>query len=246
MQWLRPQILSVLQKCREDFTFPMLDNGYVYLAATRLALYCSAEDWALTIEVFGFSPRSGIPDIQIYTFGSKLVRSRQEEDFVNPEAYRSYLTNNPNNDSVFVYPIDEGDWQDPDDSDLLAETARAISVRGQSVSLPPRHEYSRVGIALQDESRIHVFELCRLLAIQNRESVLATPEERRICVPPELTQILQLEEWHHPDLAGEETIHDSVTFAALADALVSGKASEFKPTMPPNTHWRHWPEGGTL
>ena len=29
-------ILSVLDRCCDTYTFPMLDNGYVYLAATRL------------------------------------------------------------------------------------------------------------------------------------------------------------------------------------------------------------------
>jgi hypothetical protein len=50
----------------------MLDNGYVYLAATRLSLYRSATDWAIVIEVFGFSPRAGLPDTHIYTFASRL------------------------------------------------------------------------------------------------------------------------------------------------------------------------------
>jgi hypothetical protein len=46
----------------------MLDNGYIYLAATRLSLFRSSRDWAITIEVFGYSPRAGIPDTSIYTF----------------------------------------------------------------------------------------------------------------------------------------------------------------------------------
>jgi len=33
------EILSILDDCCDAFTFPMLDNGYVYLAATRLSLY---------------------------------------------------------------------------------------------------------------------------------------------------------------------------------------------------------------
>ena len=246
MKWLEPQILSALEQCCENFKFPMLDNGYVYSAASRLGLYRSMEHWAMAIEIFGFSPRSGIPDTQIYTFGSKLLRSRGEKDFVSAEAYSAYLANNPNNESVFVYPIDEGDWQDLDDSDLLAETGQAVLVRGKSLPIPSRQEYAKYGIALQDESRVHVFELCRLLAFSNRESVLATPEERRVCIPSELEQILQLEEWHHPDLAGGEALGNSATFASLATALAEGDASKYKPTMPPNTHWRHWPEAGTL
>jgi len=66
------QILAILDQCCDAFTFPMLDNGYVYLAATRLALFRSPDDWAMTIEVFGFSPRAGLPDTHIHTFASSL------------------------------------------------------------------------------------------------------------------------------------------------------------------------------
>ena len=54
------EILEVLDAACDSFAFPMLDNGYVYLAATRLSLFRSAADWAMVIEVFGFSPRAGL------------------------------------------------------------------------------------------------------------------------------------------------------------------------------------------
>ena len=200
----------------------------------------------MTIEVFGFSPRSGIPDTHIHTFGSRLVRQRGEADFVSAEAYSAYLANNPNNESVFIYPVDEGDWQDLDDSDLLAEEAHVVSVRGKNLQIPSRELYAAHGISLEDESRVHVFELCRLLAAVNRERVLATSDERRVCIPAELEQILQLEEWHHPDLAGGDNLSSSSTFTSLVDALVSGDASSYKTTMPANSHWSNWPEAGTL
>ena len=66
------QILNILDRCCDDFTFPILDNGYVYLAATRMSLFRSDVDWALVIEIFGFSPRTGLPDISIHTFASRL------------------------------------------------------------------------------------------------------------------------------------------------------------------------------
>ncbi len=75
-------ILSVLDRCCDDFKFPMLDNGYVYLAATRLSLYRSAVDWAIVIEVFGFSPRTGIPDTHVSTFASRLGDRDPPEQYV--------------------------------------------------------------------------------------------------------------------------------------------------------------------
>lgn len=66
--WRSAEILEALDDRPSAFYFPMLDNGYIYLAATRLSLFRSSRDWAITIEVFGYSPRAGIPDTSIYTF----------------------------------------------------------------------------------------------------------------------------------------------------------------------------------
>jgi hypothetical protein len=66
MQFDSKEILSILDRCCDAFTFPMLDNGYVYLAATRLSVYRSTTDWAMAFEVFGFSPRAGLPDTHTF------------------------------------------------------------------------------------------------------------------------------------------------------------------------------------
>jgi len=62
------EVLRVLDEAAESYVLPMRDNGYVYLAATRMSLFVSPADWALVIEVFGFSPRSGLPDVGVWTF----------------------------------------------------------------------------------------------------------------------------------------------------------------------------------
>ena len=238
-------ILAVLDECCASCTFPMLDNGYICLAATRLSLHRSAADWALVIEVFGFSPRAGSPDVGVYTFASRLHRRNRADDYVSVGAFEAYLRNNPHNDLRHFFPLG-GSWQDAEDDELLAEDGGSALLRGQAVLPPSLAEYARRGVTLEQPPRVRVFEFCRYLAEVARDRVLATPEERRVSVPPDLTPILQLEAWHHPDLADNDLASDSETFRQLAQVLATGDPGLYRPTQPPNTHWSRWPEGGTL
>jgi hypothetical protein len=241
------EILSVLDRCCEAFRFPMLDNGYVYLAATRLSLYRSAADWAMAIEVFGFSPRAGLPDTNIQTFASRLHDRDPPERYVSREAYEMYLANNPHNEYRSVFPIHEGPWQDAEEMEYVAAEADAVLVRNEAIPLPSVGDYARRGIELEQAPRAQVFELCRYLADIAREQVLATPGERRVSVLPEMEQILQLEEWNHPNVVDdEERPSGSETFQQLARVLATGDVRLYQPSQPPNTHWRNWPEGGRL
>jgi hypothetical protein len=224
----------------------MLDNGYIYLAASRLALYRSPADWGLTIEVFGFSPRVGEPSTTIYTFASRIENRATAADFVSVEAYQNYLRNNPHNEMPSVAPIEPGNWQDSDDQEMVAANASEIVIRGRKYALPSIAAYQGVGIELADPPRIHVFELCRYLANEQRHLLLATPEERQRHLPQNTSCFMQLDEWHHPDCANDERASDSETFRQLAEALSTGDVARYRPTQSPNNHWRHWPEGGTL
>jgi hypothetical protein len=223
----------------------MLDNGYVYLAATRLSLHRSASDWAMVIEVFGFSPRAGLPDTHIYTFASRLHDRDPPEQYKDREAYENYLAKSPHNESRFVHPVEEGDWDG--DDEMIAKKAKEVRVRGRSIRLPRIAEYAKHDIALEEPPRVRVFELCRYLAAVAREDVLASPKERAVSVRPDMTQILQLEEWFHPNVVEDtDRPSGSPTFQQLARVLETGDVGVYQPLTPPNTHWRNWPEGGSL
>jgi hypothetical protein len=241
------EILTILDQCCDAFTFPMLDHGYVYLAATRLSLYRSQEDWAMVIEVFGFSPRAGLPDTYIQTFASRLHDRDPPESYRNRHEYENYLANHRHDEYRNVFPIDEGPWQDAECEEFVAADAREVVVRKQALALPTAGEYARHGIELEEAPRVQVFELCRFLAEIAREDVLATPPEQRVSVLPEMEQILQLDEWHHPNVADDqERPSGSETFQQLAQVLATGDVRLYRPSQPPNTHWQNWPEGGRL
>jgi uncharacterized protein DUF7003 len=238
------RILAILDKAAQDFKFPMLDNGYVYLAATRMSLFRSLSDWAVVVETFGYSPRAGLPDTQIGTFASRLHNRKTVENYINEEAFGNYLKNNPHNEAHFIYPLTEGSWLDIDDCDHVAKTGKA-QLRDMIIPLPSVAEYHQEGINMT-ESRAAVFEFCRYLAAKWRDKVLATQMERCINILPEMCQILQLEEWHHPDLVNGELPSETETFQQLARVLACGDVSLYSPAEEPNTHWINWPDGGTL
>src|SRR6185503_507296 len=101
------EILSILDRCCDDFTFPMLDSGYVYLAATRLSLYRSAMEWAIVIEVFILAAGRFTRHSYLH-LREPASRPRPPEGYFNRQAYENYLANNPHNESRFVFPVDEG------------------------------------------------------------------------------------------------------------------------------------------
>jgi hypothetical protein len=238
-------ILAVLDSSCDNYTFPMLDNGYFYLAATRLSLYRAADEWAIVIETFGYSPRTSLPETCIYTFASTIV-DRDIPKGYGPKEISNLLARNPNNDMRFVFPIEPGDWQD-EDAFVVAENATELVVRGQVQHIPSLKQYAQRGITLENSPQVQVSELCRFLADEARELVLATVKERQMRVLPNLAQILQLEEWHHPNVAESDARPSgSETFQQLAQVLSTGHAELYRPSLPPNTHWSNWPDGGSL
>lgn len=247
LDWNVDRILEVLDRCCDSFCFPMLDNGYVYLAATRMSLHRSENDWGIVIEIFGYSPRAGLPDTHVYTFSNALQQRKEPKDFVTADAYKQYLANNPYNESSFVHCVEEGDWLDTEESELIATEPHDVIVRGRKRSMPGPNDYAAAGVVFSDAPRITVFEFCRALAHIAHNDVLATQAERVSKLQPSMHQILVLDEWNHPDVVDDsQRPSNSETFRQLAEVLVTGDIERYKPTQSPNTHWMHWPEGGTL
>lgn len=233
--YTQSEILSQLDACAADFTFPMLDNGYVYLGDTRLSAYRDSARWAIVIEIFGANQREdghdGLRDC-LYCFGNCLHRppGTANEDFL------SRTSDGPAGPTF----DDEYGW-------YVSKEIQSILVRGQvvPVDLSDSALASKEIDPVEDDLRTGE-ELMRSLLPEYRDMLLATEEELRQRIPIDLPLILRLEEWHHPDLVNDEKPSDSRTFQMIADVLVSGDPALYQPTEAPNTHWSNWPEGGTL
>lgn len=231
----KKDILKQLDDCAKNFTFPMLDNGYIALADVRLTAYRDDTGWALVIEVLGAHNHAGGHDgIQncLHCFGNCLSRApgTSNEDFL-------FVTDDDQDIQIFE---DKYGW-------YVNKNAKAIRIRDMCVPLNfSEPAFAKKGIQLEEPQYITTTELLRSLVPEYRESLLATEEELRERVPNNLPLILQLDEWHHPDLADGELPSQSRTFQMIADVLVTGDAAKYRPTEEPNTHWSNWPEGGTL
>lgn len=221
----------------------MLDNGYIYLAATRLSVHSDAHDWAIVLEVFGYSPRAGLPDIAVQTFASRPHDRNPSSTYGSRDAHGLYLAAHAHDEMRNFSPIADGAWVD---DEHVAATASEIVLRGAPTVLPSPSTYASIGINLLDPPSVHVFELCRYLAETQRARVLATEPERRVSVAPGLRQILVLDEWHHPDLVSGERPSDTEAFRQLAQVAATADPTCYVPSEPANTHWSNWPDGGSL
>jgi hypothetical protein len=238
-------ILAILDRAAQDFTFPMLDNGYIYPACARMSLYRSPDDWALVLETFGYSPRAGQPDCMITTFASRPANRRPPSAFVSAAAHAEYLARDPHFEQRFVEPIDQDDLYDEDCFEFVSASVRHLNLRGQAIPVPDLEAVRAAGI-MPEEDRLLVFELARYLAHQHRDLVLATPAERTLNVPEGAEQVALFDDWRHPDLVREEWPSETASFCAIA-ALLAGEPHELAAiTAGANTHWSHWPEGGRL
>ena len=228
------EILEQLDRCAEAFTFPILDNAYVYPADTRMTLFRDETRWAMVIEVLGFNAHMGGTggiDNALYCFGNCLRRPPG----ISPEDT--------------LRPVSEG-ASGPlfeEDGITLRRRATDLRIRGCEVPVPrdPEH-YQERRIELEIPPDIQGFELLRGLLPEHRELLLATDEEIRTRIPEDLPQILRLDEWCHPDISDGDSPSASTTFQALAKVLSTGDPTLYRPRRKPNTHWTRWPEGGVL
>lgn len=228
-------ILGQFDDCARQGTFPMLDNGYVYPGDTRLSAYRDQGRWALVIEVLGYNLRAGDHNGLsncLHCFGNCLKRppGTANEDFLS-------VTEDGPEGPTFD---DEYGW-------YVREEASSLRIRGVTVPLRLSPEQlEEKGIELVEGPQLTGAELMRSLIPEYRDQLLATEEELRARIPPDLPLIMRLDEWHHPDLAGGELPSESETFQLIAEVLVTGEPSRYLPSKEPNTHWKNWPEGGSL
>lgn len=230
-----PDILLQLDQCAEDFNFPVLDNGYIYPVDSRLTAYRDDQRWIIVIEIVGHAYRSGGHDgIENchYIYGNCL----HFPPGMNNDHFLLVTANSEEGDTFMRGVV----W-------TLNPQVHSMMIREKKV--PVLHDpafYAARGITLGSDAHICLHEYMRAIAPDYRDAFFAADDEIRTIIPMDIPQVLRLNEWYHPDLSDGALPGNNETFQMIAKVLETGDPSHYQPTSAPNTHWKHWPVGGTL
>jgi hypothetical protein len=229
---LTTQILDHWDRCRTS-AFPIMDHPDNFLAATRLTGFSDGNLWALTIEQLVFATAaSGYQQFRnwVYSYGNCLG---------GPPGISSHDA---------IHPISEGEDGDLFEDVFFARSGvTTIRIRGHLTRFDATQEgFRKRRLELAMPPRIAGWDLLRLLALDHRSALLATDAERRRRLLAPVPKLLELDQWHHPDVLAGEKPSDTKCFRALAAALAAADAGFYQPIELPNTDWQNWPGGGMV
>lgn len=186
------QILAKLDNYKSGCycQFINLGNVYSYLIDSRLTLFKGDNDnWAIAAERLGYDPRGGTIILDIYYFGNCLT---------NLEHYNGQRIN-----YYTVHPIEENDFNNTVDGEVLKPDAKVWNIRGEQIELTHnKTEYRNAGIELKEHEpgKISLEEVGRLLITKHSDLFRATDEELYKSIPKDLKKIVVVDEWYHRDI----------------------------------------------
>lgn len=191
------EVLDTLDNYRNGYdpAFVQLGHPYVYPIDSRMNVFRNNQaQWALAIEVLGYSPRSEPIGLEITYYGNCLI---------NLDDNGEHSSN-----SYCVLPIDEESFYKTIEHENLKSDADNWIVRGNVVELSHlKEEYVNAGVELKgyEPNEISAEEVGRLLVTKHRDLFRATDEELYKCIPKELEKILVIDEWYHKDFYQQDT-----------------------------------------
>ena len=233
---------------------PFFDSGGCYPIECRLTGYGDHQYWGITLEEVIFSPRAGGERkgghlgirTNVYSYGNGMrikLGGRNSQGFT--------FSSNSSEGETFCFEDFPPDSALPPQAvwEHVNPNVKTMRIRDQIIPIETDPSaYEEMGIELLDPPRIKGHELLRGLPLKYRKMLFTTEEERlgkflKKARPP---MIIQLDEWYHPKMSSGERPGQTQTFQMLAEVLVTGDASRYRPTVLPNTHWSNWPGAGNF
>ncbi|BAY87468.1 hypothetical protein NIES267_69900 [Calothrix parasitica NIES-267] len=236
-------ILKCLDEAAACFNFPGFDNIHYDMITARLTGFRNDEDWALAIEqVVSWYSLNGVePVLMISAFGSRILINEPFATYFPVKHTLGELERSKEEDyqdiSVAGIICDEGFdvWEDDDEIP-------------ESISVMIRDEKFIINLS-EIERNPHLsdyidFDLMIHLVNKYRTKILATETEFREIVSQELSQIIQLDNWHHPDIHNPNSEFSmpsrTKSMEMIAEVLVSGNPELYQPCEENNVDWKKW------
>lgn len=218
----------------EKENFPKFGESFRYIDS-RMSVYGNNENWGLIIESIEVNPQDigHRRNLNIFfSYGNNLIKPIE----LNNDHFIS-ITSNGDDGPVF------GDYSDTK-YDYLLPVVKTIRIRDHLVSMPDINSiYNTKGINSVIKDNIEPENILRVLTPEYREHFFLTEEEKQKEFKELLPKLLQLEEWRHPvsfDDGTREKPSECETFQLIAKVIENCDPSLYRPTEPPNTHWKNW------
>jgi hypothetical protein len=228
--------------------FPDLEEGYFYTAGNRITLFADKKRWAIVFEKSGYANKGLASQIELTYFGNCLQNLK-----------KAGLDGRYNCNATYYNLISHESFRKiADGFELIKPDAKTVLVRDTLV--PIEHDYKKYikkGINISDYKNpnklIDFVALTRYLDETSGDLFRATDIELHTYLPNDIPKIIEIDQWHYkPYGPAYEDQGLSVkpssyeTFQMIAEVLVSGDKSKWKPTLSPNNNWRNYPEAGEL
>lgn len=198
--------------------FPYLSEEVDAYIGVRLTAYRNDERWAILIEQL--HRRDAPAHNTIYHFGSAIKIEIGDITVLEPIYQVEW-------DRVFSY----------ERMDRIRPGVTTIRCRTTDIQLEDalKSICSDTAINPKTRNRVDSDDVLRWITDTYPDLLFGTDEELSKGLLPGVEPILRLYQWNHPDF--DEPPSANETFQLLADVLVTGDKSEYRPTKKPNTHW---------
>jgi len=253
-------ILNYLEETGQETYHFFIDfeHPYFFTAGSRLTLYSDDKRWAIVFEKSGYSKGNNCGEIEFAYFGNCLtnLKSAIPGDETTSNMKSVILINNED-----LEHLDDGEF-----TESVAKDKNKVKVRDSFLTIEhDTSKYVAKDIKLQDfdnpKNLVDFPSLIRYLDEEHPKIFRATDKELRICLPSDLPNLMQIDEWHHEaytkyknmtspteyhyELMGKK-LSDYETYKMIADILVSRDTTKWRPTLKPNNNWRNWPKAGYM
>ena len=225
-KYTESDILDPMDKCAEEFNFPILNNINSHLADIKLTSFRSSEEWLIVFEEVALFEETMFMNT-VSAYGNKVRTPGVQlgiDDIIKPVPSRPIF------DDEGMFTLNLFDFE--------------IKINNKKKHFSPtKADYQKLKIKLQSKVPDAAKLLRYLVDKVPEEFFVSESKLLQICGrrSANVKLFLKLDDWNHPDVADDELPSESISFKTLADALVQGDPGLYScPKNKENTHWTNW------
>lgn len=223
-----------------------LENGYSYLAGSKIHVYGDANNWAIVFEQNGYHTRQVKVNLDLIYVGNcinYIIEEHHDRNYISNQNTITLI------ESSELNRIQNKNGNEMENFELIDLETKQIKIRNKTLAFNNNHEdYKKIGILIRDydnPNNLIGFEDMVRYIHETEPNILEADEfEIRKHIPKNLDKIMTLNDFHYVS-SFEDDLSPSKqeTYQMIAKVICKLGANEWKPTKKANNNWRNWEPG---